>query len=167
MLRRFNRRQHSPTNVSGSRSIVDPGPLLGAPPLSFCCLSQPMSAVPDQAVAVEIDDDRKLGELGYIPSFKREFSNLPTVRRRFPKKSRLLTSDKTCRKPFRLASRSIFWYFPSTSSQKPGRLPGRMLECLCQHSYDIQHTTLTRRSSFGLSRSVTSAIAPLTHATTP
>jgi len=41
-----------------------------------------MSAVPDQAVAVEIDDDRKLEELGYIPSFKREFSNLATVRRR-------------------------------------------------------------------------------------
>ena len=41
-----------------------------------------MSAVPDQAVAVEIDDDRKLEELGYIPTFKREFSNLATVRRR-------------------------------------------------------------------------------------
>jgi len=44
-----------------------------------------MSAVPDQAVAVEIDDDRKLEELGYVPSFKREFSNLATVRHCFPK----------------------------------------------------------------------------------
>ena len=39
-----------------------------------------MSAVPDHAVTVGIDDDRKLEELGYIPSFKREFSNLATVR---------------------------------------------------------------------------------------
>ena len=44
-----------------------------------------MSAVPDQAVAAGIDDDRKLEELGYVPSFKREFTNLATVRRRFPK----------------------------------------------------------------------------------
>ena len=42
-----------------------------------------MSAVPDQLVAVAVDDDRKLEELGYIPSFKREFSNLATVCRRF------------------------------------------------------------------------------------
>lgn len=41
-----------------------------------------MSAVPDQIVAVAVDDDRKLEELGYIPSFKREFSNLATVRLR-------------------------------------------------------------------------------------
>ncbi|KAF9649526.1 APC amino acid permease [Thelephora ganbajun] len=38
-----------------------------------------MSSVPDRAVAVEIDDDVKLEELGYIPSFKREFSNLATI----------------------------------------------------------------------------------------
>lgn len=44
-----------------------------------------MPSVPDQAVPAGIDDDRKLQELGYIPSFKREFSNLATVRRRFPK----------------------------------------------------------------------------------
>jgi len=41
-----------------------------------------MSA-PDQTVAVAVDDDRKLEELGYVPSFKREFSNLATVRRHF------------------------------------------------------------------------------------
>ena len=46
-----------------------------------------MSALPDQAVAAGIDDDRKLEELGYIPSFKREFSSLATVRRRFPNQS--------------------------------------------------------------------------------
>jgi len=46
-----------------------------------------MSAVPDQAVAVGIDDDRKLEELGYVPSFKREFSNLATVRRHSPKQN--------------------------------------------------------------------------------
>ena len=73
------------TNVSGSRTIVDPELLPGAPPPPFLCrLSQLMSAVPDRTVAVGIDDDRKLEELGYVPSFKREFSNLATVRRRFP-----------------------------------------------------------------------------------
>ena len=60
-----------------------PWSLPGTPPPVSCRLSQVMSAVPDQAVAVGIDDDRKLEELGYIPSFKREFSNLATVRRRF------------------------------------------------------------------------------------
>ena len=56
-------------------------PLSSAPPLSdFSHLPQVMSAVPDHAVTVGIDDDRKLEELGYIPSFKREFSNLATVR---------------------------------------------------------------------------------------
>lgn len=42
-----------------------------------------MSAAPDPTIATGIDDDRKLEELGYIPSFKREFSNLATVRRPF------------------------------------------------------------------------------------
>ena len=42
-----------------------------------------MSAAPDPKIVVGIDDDKRLEELGYIPSFKREFSNLATVRRRF------------------------------------------------------------------------------------
>lgn len=42
-----------------------------------------MSVAPDSTLVVGIDDDTKLEELGYIPSFKREFSNLATVRRRF------------------------------------------------------------------------------------
>lgn len=44
-------------------------------------IPQVMSTVPDSTIATGIDDDRKLEELGYIPSFKREFSNLATVRR--------------------------------------------------------------------------------------
>ena len=54
-----------------------------------------MSAVPDQAVAVEIDDDRKLEELGYIPSFKREFSNLATVSLLFSKGFLFPAPDET------------------------------------------------------------------------
>lgn len=38
-----------------------------------------MPSAPDAMVATGIDDDRKLEELGYIPSFKREFSNLATI----------------------------------------------------------------------------------------
>ena len=38
-----------------------------------------MPAVPDPTITAGIDDDKKLEELGYIPSFKREFSNLATV----------------------------------------------------------------------------------------
>jgi hypothetical protein len=33
------------------------------------------------------DDDKELLALGYVPSFKREFSNLATVRAPPPKKS--------------------------------------------------------------------------------
>ena len=54
-----------------------------------------MSAVPDQVVAVEIDDDRKLEELGYIPSFKREFSNLATVSLLFSKGFLFPAPDET------------------------------------------------------------------------
>ena len=54
-----------------------------------------MSAVPDQVVAVEIDDDRKLEELGYIPSFKREFSNLATVSLLFSKSFLFPAPDET------------------------------------------------------------------------
>jgi hypothetical protein len=53
-------------------------------------LSQLMSTVPDQTIAAGIDDDRKLEELGYIPSFKREFSNLATVRPNFPQNKELI-----------------------------------------------------------------------------
>jgi len=53
-----------------------------------------MSAVPDQTVAAAVDDDRKLEELGYIPSFRREFSNLATVRHCFLEIPCALTSDK-------------------------------------------------------------------------
>ena len=97
-----------------------------------------MSAVPDQAVAAGIDDDRKLEELGYVPSFKREFSNLATVRRRSPqKKSRSLTSDKTRRKSLQISFAFSIMVFPSTSSREPGRLPSRVLGCLFQRIYDI------------------------------
>ena len=57
-----------------------------------------MSAVPDQAVAVEIDDDRKLEELGYVPSFKREFFNLATASH-LSKGFLLPISDETRRNP--------------------------------------------------------------------
>ena len=79
-----------------------------------------MSAVPDQAVTVGIDDDRKLEELGYIPSFKREFSNLATVRGLFPAIFfRTLTSNKIRRNPFRLALHSVSWYFHYSRGKPP------------------------------------------------
>ena len=76
-----------------------------------------MSAVPDQAVAVEIDDDRKLEELGYVPSFKREFSNLATASH-LSKGFLLPISDETRRNPSRLALRSASWYSLRTEAKK-------------------------------------------------
>ena len=82
-----------------------------------------MSAVPDQAVAVEIDDDKKLEELGYIPSFKREFSDLATASR-LSKGFLLPTSDETRRNLPRLALRLASWYSLRTESQKNKPLIG-------------------------------------------
>jgi hypothetical protein len=96
------------TNAFVNRQILHSGTLPGAPPPVSCCLSQVMSAVPDQAVAVEIDDDRKLEELGYVPSFKREFSNLATVRYRF---SRAFPHLRLTKPVHRSALRSASWYF--------------------------------------------------------
>lgn len=55
------------------------------------------------------DDDRELEALGYVPSFKREFSNLATVR------GGVLDDmmDSYCNVysyPSRLASHSVSWY---------------------------------------------------------
>ena len=36
--------------------------------------------VDNESVNSVLDDDRVLQEIGYVPSFKREFSNLATVR---------------------------------------------------------------------------------------
>lgn len=36
--------------------------------------------VDDQSVSSTLDDDKLLEDIGYMPSFKREFSNLATVR---------------------------------------------------------------------------------------
>lgn len=38
-----------------------------------------MSDRKDVPAGLEYDDDQKLESLGYVPSFKREFSNLATV----------------------------------------------------------------------------------------
>ena len=82
-----------------------------------------MSAVPDQAVAVEIDDDKKLEELGYIPSFKREFSDLATASR-LSKGFLLPTSDEPRRNPPRLALHLASWYSLRTEAQKNKPLIG-------------------------------------------
>lgn len=83
-----------------------------------------MSAVPDQSIATGIDDDRKLEELGYIPSFKREFSNLATVRPPFLHVSPLLT------KPVQISFAFSIMVFPSLQSQissdQQGRVPGSL-----------------------------------------
>jgi len=44
-----------------------------------------MSDIDEKRSSVDIsdEDDRELVALGYKPSFKREFTNLATVRRRF------------------------------------------------------------------------------------
>lgn len=36
--------------------------------------------IDNESVNSTLDDDRVLQEIGYVPSFKREFSNLATVR---------------------------------------------------------------------------------------
>ena len=73
----------SPTNAFLNRECGFQSPSWCVTTTVPCHLSKIMSAVPDQTVAAAVDDDRKLEELGYIPSFRREFSNLATVRRRF------------------------------------------------------------------------------------
>jgi len=93
-----------------------------------------MSAVPDQAVAVEIDDDKKLEELGYIPSFKREFSNLATVRRhslqKFPVPSLLAKSVQ-------ISFAFSIMVFPSARGRKSSCSPDRVPGPLLQRIYDI------------------------------
>ena len=149
------------TNAFVNRQILHSGTLPGAPPPVSCCLSQVMSAVPDQAVAVEIDDDRKLEELGYVPSFKREFSNLATVRCRF---SRAFPRPHLTKPVHRLALRSASWYFlrpePKKISRSSGRVPGCLLQCLD----DVQYALVTRGSIFGLSGYVMAVIATHAHA---
>jgi hypothetical protein len=44
---------------------------------------QEKALVDNQSVSSLTDDDRVLQEIGYVPSFKREFSNLATVRIQF------------------------------------------------------------------------------------
>ena len=41
---------------------------------------EPRISVDDTTLAGSVADDKILRELGYVPSFKREFSNLATVR---------------------------------------------------------------------------------------
>jgi hypothetical protein len=51
------------------------------------------------------EDDRELVALGYKPSFKREFTNLATVRRRLGRYAILLASLTS----FRSVLRSVSW----------------------------------------------------------
>ena len=41
---------------------------------------EPRVSVDDTTLAGSVEDDKLLRELGYVPSFRREFSNLATVR---------------------------------------------------------------------------------------
>ena len=54
----------------------------GVPLLGFVFLHLTTSTMSDHAYGsgLEDDDDKRLESLGYVPSFKREFSNLATVR---------------------------------------------------------------------------------------
>ena len=52
---------------------------------------KPETKKPEQNVTVDngsvtssLDDDRLLEDIGYVPSFKREFSNIATVRIQYP-----------------------------------------------------------------------------------
>ena len=141
--------------------ILHSGTLPGTPPPVSCCLSRVMSAVPDQAVAVEIDDDRKLEELGYVPSFKREFSNLATVRCRF---SRAFPHLHLTKPVHRLALRSASWYFLRPEPKKFGRSPGRVLGCLLRCIDVVQYALVTWGSILGLSGYVMAVIATHVHA---
>ena len=52
------------------------------------------------------EDDKKLEAMGYVPSFKREFSNLATVRGPYPFFGRVTYGSR----PFRSALPSALWY---------------------------------------------------------
>jgi hypothetical protein len=52
------------------------------------------------------EDDKKLQELGYVPSFKREFTNLATVS---VTSAYLSFCNNTDIRNFRLASPSVSW----------------------------------------------------------
>lgn len=47
-------------------------------------VKQDAAFVDNESVSSTLDDDRLLQEIGYVPSFKREFSNLATVRALLP-----------------------------------------------------------------------------------
>ena len=53
------------------------------------------------------EDDKKLEALGYVPSFKREFSNLATV---CPHHPTLFRSVSYALRPLRSALLSALWY---------------------------------------------------------
>ena len=50
------------------------------------------ATVDNESVSSVTDDDRVLQEIGYVPSFKREFSNLATVSTLPSARRRLLSS---------------------------------------------------------------------------
>lgn len=60
--------------------------------------------VDGSSVDSTLEDDRILQEIGYVPSFKREFSNLATVRPLFPPEMFSLTGLTD-----RSALRSVSW----------------------------------------------------------
>lgn len=78
----------------------------------------------------ETDDDRELEALGYVPSFKREFSNLATVRLCFfARKERQgvkiyaggISAD------LRLVLHSVSWYVHFTHQEEKSALSDRLL----------------------------------------
>ena len=55
------------------------------------------------------EDDRELEALGYVPSFKREFSNLATVSLPMLLISQNMLNEVIFYSDFRLASRLVLW----------------------------------------------------------
>ena len=103
-------------------------------------VKQDAAFVDNQSVSSVLDDDRLLQEIGYVPSFKREFSNLATVRH-------ILLHSGTCPRCFSsgvIGVRMLNRQFVSTDQLRVQH-HGPVL----QHSHDLQHPAAARRACIG------------------
>lgn len=97
----------------------------------------------------ETDDDRELEALGYVPSFKREFSNLATVRLCFSLGRRgwvirFMVVDYLA--DFRLVLHSVSWYVHFIHQEEKSALSDRLLvssQGLCSSVATTFNTPLT------------------------
>lgn len=94
---------------------------------------KPRVSVDDYSLSSTLDDDRVLQEIGYAPSFKREFTNLATV-----------------------SLSLVFAYIEIASDQFPfivhviDKLRIQHYGTMLERRYDVQHTIANRRTLVGV-----------------